>query len=126
MQKWDAPDTYGYLVGDNVLIRIAQAIKQVVDHPNALVARYGGDDFAILLPRLSLEEAIDLGEGILQTVHKLAIPHSSSNPEIIVTVSIGIVTQTPTFQTNPEVFVVQAYQAMQKAKEQGGNLCCVL
>ncbi len=117
-------DTYGYMVGDNVLIRIAQAIQQVVDHPNALVARYGGDEFAILLPRLSLEMAIDLGEAILQTAHKLAIPHSPSNPEIIVTISIGIVTQTPTFQTNPEVFVVQAYQAMQKAQEQGGNLCC--
>ncbi len=118
--------TYGYLVGDNVLTRIAQTLKEAIDHPNALVARYGGDEFAILLPRLSLEKAIDIGETILQTVHKLAIPHSPSNPETFVTLSIGIVTQTPTFQTNPEVFVVQAYQALQKAKEQGGNLCCVL
>ncbi|NJL90224.1 MAG: diguanylate cyclase, partial [Coleofasciculaceae cyanobacterium SM2_1_6] len=119
-------DTYGYLVGDNVLVRVAQALKQAVDHPNALVARYGGDEFAILLPRLCLEKAIDLGETILQTVHKLAIPHSPTNPEAIVTLSIGIVTQTPTFHANPESFVAQAYQAMQKSQEQGGNLCCVL
>jgi diguanylate cyclase (GGDEF)-like protein len=57
-------DTYGHLAGSQVLREVGQMLNDLVDLPQALAARYGGDEFVIAVPDASLEESIELAESI--------------------------------------------------------------
>jgi diguanylate cyclase (GGDEF)-like protein len=82
------------------------------------VARYSGDEFTVLLPKLGLEEAIALAKTIQQAVHNLAIPRSRSTPREFITVSLGVASQFPTLGTVADSLVFHADQAMAKNQHQ--------
>ena len=82
-------DHYGHLEGDTCLCKVAQTINATVSRAGELVARYGGDEFAGLLPGNTAEQAAVLAEKIRAAVCDLAIPHVRSRASDRITISIG-------------------------------------
>ena len=82
-------DEYGHLAGDKVLVSVGECIKRPL-RPNDLVARFGGEEFSVLLPETSLENAVAIAERLRERVSE-AIPGRIDGKELPkVTVSIGI------------------------------------
>ncbi len=114
-------DTYGHLNGDKCLRQVANVIHTCARRPADIAARYGGEEFALILPNTSLEGVMHVGESIQRQLHKLAIPHTSSVVESIVTVSIGAISVVPTHVDSPQTLINWADQALYSAKNNGRN-----
>ena len=114
-------DAYGHQAGDNCLRMVAQTLKNGVQRPADLVARYGGDEFAVVLPKTNLFGAVKIAEKMLIEVAKLQIPNPSSDNSQVVTISIGIASQIPACGQSVETLINQADQALYQAKTEGKN-----
>jgi diguanylate cyclase (GGDEF)-like protein/PAS domain S-box-containing protein len=114
-------DFYGHQLGDECLIKIAQAVDKLMCRPADLVARYGGEEFIVILPNTNTKGAIAVAERIHTAIKELQIPHQDSNASDIVTVSLGIVCDIPKLEISPHVMINQADQALYSAKQQGRN-----
>ncbi|WP_176227851.1 GGDEF domain-containing protein [Cedecea sp. NFIX57] len=69
-------DRYGHLAGDECLIRVAQILEASVRHHRDLVARFGGEEFIILLPGASSEEAVLVAQRIQRNLAQAALEHA--------------------------------------------------
>ena len=83
-------DSYGHIAGDECLRHVARIIAQHVQFP-ACAARFGGEEFACVLPETGLEAATNLAEQIRHAIIALNIPHAESGVAECVTVSLGVV-----------------------------------
>lgn len=113
-------DTYGHAQGDLCLQQIATALQQVVFRPGDLVARIGGEEFAVLLPATDLSGAGAMAERLRRAVTALGIAHSGSEAAGQVTLSIGyaaLSAATPDFATLRD----HADRALYRAKSLGRN-----
>lgn len=115
--KW-FNDTYGHLEGDHCLVRVAQALSALPLRPNDLVARLGGEEFAILLPGADAEGAATVGERARSAVADLMILHERS-PHGVVTVSIGAAAAVPTSLGDAKALLAAADRAAYAAKAGG-------
>lgn len=113
-------DNYGHLEGDKCLASIAKALSSINFRPY-FVARYGGDEFMIVLSKCSSEEAIKFGELIKTTIAELNIPHKFSKISDIVTLSIGIACMVPNEDIKLKEFIRQADEQLYVAKKLGKN-----
>lgn len=113
-------DTYGHQQGDQCLRAVAQAIARVVRYGD-IVTRYGGEEFAILLPETSAEHAIKLAEHICLAVRSLEIEHRGARTEAYVTLSCGVAVWSPDRARHPIDVVKAADQALYCSKAQGRN-----
>ncbi len=113
-------DTYGHVEGDRCLKAIAQTIANHCRRSGEVVARYGGEEFAVILPNVNLAEAAAIAEGLRLKIEAL---HSKGNPDVreTVTVSIGFASTVPHEFALRERFIVQADQALYRAKRAGRN-----
>ncbi|WP_373465516.1 diguanylate cyclase [Agrobacterium larrymoorei] len=82
-------DLYGHLEGDACLASLGTAIAQNISRLGDFCARYGGEEFAIVLPETDLGGALQLTEGIRESIQNLALVHSE-NSTGFVTMSFGI------------------------------------
>ena len=82
-------DRYGHLVGDDSLRQVARAIQAAVRRPPDLASRYGGEEFAVLLPQTEPDGAEDVARRIVSGVAALQLPNEDSPLGQIVTVSVG-------------------------------------
>ncbi|MGD1809131.1 PAS domain S-box protein [Dapis sp. BLCC M126] len=114
-------DTYGHQKGDECLQQIAKAISAVVKRPADLVARYGGEELAIILPNTNLKGAIYIANIIRQEVCNLQIPHQESPIYKRVTISLGVYTIIPFPEATYKSLIAAADQALYQAKEKGRN-----
>lgn len=112
-------DTLGHQAGDQCLQKVAQGIKAVVNRPLDLVARYGGEEIAVLLPYTSQIGAFQLAEKICDAVKGLQLPHPHSPISHYVTVSVGVSSITPCDNCAPKQLIQMADKALYAAKEQG-------
>ncbi|MDF5710652.1 MAG: diguanylate cyclase [Nostoc sp. S4] len=117
-------DTYGHPMGDRTLAKIARVIKDVVQRPTDLVARYGGEEFAVILSNTDTLGAVHIAQKICFAVWKLAIPHQNSQVSCYVTVSAGLATVIPMFNSSFQEIIVAADKALYQAKE-AGRACLV-
>ena len=117
-------DTYGHQAGDNCLQQLAVALKESTRRPTDFVARFGGEEFAVILGETDLLGAENIANQILDNVRKLEIPHSGSKNFDTVTVSIGVVTTFVGTQMSEIDLIKAADQALYEAKESGRN--CVV
>jgi diguanylate cyclase (GGDEF)-like protein len=111
-------DRYGHIAGDRVLVAVADALREFL-RPTDLVARFGGDEFAVLLPDLKLNQARQTAERIRQQIAALSPPSLST----AMTVSIGIADRTE--RDDVATLVQRADAAMYDAKEAGRNRVAV-
>ena len=118
-------DTYGHLAGDTCLRIAAQAIARALRRPADLVGRYGGEEFAVVLPHTTLEGAAEVAENIHLEIQRLAIPHDRSSVSEWVTCSMGVSYQIPNNLLPPEVLLDKADRALYQAKQRGRNTFCV-
>jgi len=82
-------DGHGHAVGDSVLRNVALLLKRNVRKVD-MVGRYGGDEFMVVLPRIRLEEAVEVAEKVRRTIAAGAFPAVAETTPIHVTVSIGV------------------------------------
>jgi diguanylate cyclase (GGDEF)-like protein len=88
-------DHYGHHQGDNCLRTIAEAIAGAAKRASDLAARFGGEEFAVLLPHTSGEQALVVANKVCEAVRSLAIRHAPSEDSGQVTVSVGVGTLSP-------------------------------
>ncbi len=106
-------DIFGHVAGDRCLRQVADIIKDTVRSDFDNVFRYGGEEFAVLLPHTSQAAATHIAQRILENIRKNAIPHHEEFK--IVTVSIGVVGEIPT-DTNEYEIIEKADSALYQAK----------
>lgn len=116
-------DTYGHLSGDECLRNIARALKTIVVRAPDVVARFGGEEFIVILPETDESGAKALGERIRKEIEGLEIPHSESDISKYVTVSVGIVTVHPVDVVSPEEALKMVDEALYSSKKGGRNRC---
>jgi diguanylate cyclase (GGDEF)-like protein len=112
-------DAFGHQPGDQALIAIAGCIEGSVRRAGDCAARYGGEEFAVLLPGQSAEEALVVAEIIRRAVEQLP-----ADP-IMLTVSVGVASLTPTAAVNFAGLVAAADKALYAAKAAGRNRAVV-
>jgi diguanylate cyclase (GGDEF)-like protein len=119
-------DTYGHQAGDECLRKIAEAAKRSVTRTEDLVCRYGGEEFAVILPNTDIHGATVIAERLCQAVRGLKIPHSQSEVCAIVTLSVGVASAIPQPDSTAEMMLNQADRALYGAKRQGRDRIVVL
>lgn len=112
-------DTYGHQAGDTCIKAVTLAIKNVLQRSTDLACRYGGEEFAIVLPNTDSEGAIKIAEKIRTELKALAIPHESSSINKYVTVSMGVSTTIPQPQISPASLIAATDRLLYKAKQLG-------
>ena len=114
-------DQYGHLAGDKCLQALALTLAQSGGRREGdLVARFGGEEFVVLLPAADAQMAMDVAHQIQHAIQALALPHEGA-PFGIVTVSFGVATVVPQRDQAPEELVRRADLAMYRAKQGGRN-----
>jgi len=115
-------DTYGHLFGNRVLKELAQRIKDSVRDVD-VVNRYGGEEFAVILPQTSKKDARMIGERVRRKVEMAEFVTEEDGLLIKVTVSLGVATF-PDDAASAEPLVEKVDQALYLAKGKGKNLVC--
>ncbi|WP_017296957.1 response regulator [Nodosilinea nodulosa] len=113
-------DHYGHPAGDRCLQQVAKALSQGINCTDDLVTRYGGEEFAVVLPNTSLAGAAAVSDRLVQAVRALGLPHAAA-PHATVTISCGVASVVPQLSYLPSDLVVTADQALYQAKAQGRN-----
>lgn len=112
-------DTYGHVIGDDVIRSVSATIKRQLKRPLDEVARYGGEEFVVLLPNTSNEGACDIAERIRLAIANTMI--TLGDASIAFTISAGVYTSVPDDINHPETFTECADKALYFAKQQGRN-----
>jgi diguanylate cyclase (GGDEF)-like protein len=131
-------DTYGHLVGSRTLMEVGHLLYATLKDDNASIVRYGGDEFAVILPgkpraaaELLAEKVRRAIEGAVFLKEKSARGEQAYNIGGVITCSIGVASffedglEGRTLEEEKIAFIRHADQAMYLAKERGKNLVCV-
>lgn len=113
-------DRYGHTAGDRCLRQVAQAMKRTIRRAGDMVTRYGGEEFAVLLPETNIEQASRMAEAIRQAVFNIHIPHAAT-PSGFATLSLGVATRVPDTKTSPVALIDAADEMLYRAKKTGRN-----
>lgn len=114
-------DQHGHLQGDQCLREIAQLWTTCCSRPRDLVSRFGGEEFAIVLPETDETAAIQIAESLLQALNNAKLPHCASTISDYVSCSIGVKTIIPTEQQDRVGFLSEVDQNLYHAKQNGRN-----
>ena len=118
-------DTFGHNGGDACLRAVAQCPIDQLRGTTDMVARVGGEEFAILLPGADLEAAGAVGERVRQAVERLDLPHANGTADAVVTISCGAASLPAVPGRTPEDLFAAADGALYAAKKQGRNCVCL-
>jgi diguanylate cyclase (GGDEF)-like protein len=114
-------DMYGHGCGDECLRRVAEALEGVLRRPADFVGRYGGEEFAAILPDCTAEGAITVAEAMRAAVGALEIPHAGSPTASCVTISVGVGFRAVDAETSATELLHDADRMLYEAKTQGRN-----
>ncbi len=112
-------DTYGHLVGDDVLQVISEQLTQTLRHVD-VVGRWGGEEFIMLLPDTTAQQAQIIVERIREKIAAISFPLSSTSDSFSTTVSFGIC-QLPVKNNTIKDYISCADKALYQAKDNGRN-----
>ncbi|WP_269724312.1 GGDEF domain-containing protein [Sphingomonas sp. PAMC 26605] len=118
-------DAHGHQVGDDCLRSVATAFLSATSGDKDVVARYGGEELAVVLPKADRNHAMDIAEHIRAAVEALQIPHGVEVGGVI-TVSIGVATalaRDGATAVMPQTLLTSADRALYLAKDAGKNCC---
>ena len=111
-------DIFGHTAGDIVLKTLSTVIDGFLKNIGAIVSRFGGEEFCIILPRIDKKEAHTIAEGLRLKIEKTKI--MLRRKEANITVSIGVATF-PADASDEEEIIIKADKAMYTAKQKGRN-----
>jgi len=114
-------DCYGHIEGDACLKRVAQTLNSAATRARDLFARFGGEEFVLVLPGTDEGSAAKIAERCRSLIFKEQIPHAQSPVSQILTVSLGVGTITPSHQDDPLAFVETVDKRLYQAKQHGRN-----
>ncbi len=115
-------DCYGHLAGDDCLRRVAQTLANTAQRPRDFLARFGGEEFVLILPETDAAAAQTLAERLRSAVVELGIPHAGSSTDPFVTVSLGLGSIIPDSKDDdPHQLLRQVDQLLYRAKRDGRN-----
>ena len=118
-------DTFGHQAGDAALAAVAHAMEQSLLRGTDKVFRYGGEEFAVLLPNATEKAARAVAERIQRNVRALALPHPASSVAPVLTVSIGVALRTPDDKADDTELITHADKALYRAKSSGRDRVCL-
>lgn len=114
-------DYYGHIQGDHCLKRVARILTSATGRGRDFVARFGGEEFALVLPETDENAAIRVAEKCRCMILNQRIPHEMSGACENLTVSLGVVTMVPSREADALAFIEKADRLLYKAKENGRN-----
>ncbi|HEX3727287.1 MAG TPA: diguanylate cyclase [Pirellulales bacterium] len=112
-------DAYGHLAGDDCLRLVANVIQASIFRAGDFVARFGGEEFAIIMPGTDEQGAAALAERIRVRIKQLGLPHPKSSVSEYLTISIGLTTIIPSEYDSHLEFLREADIALYRAKANG-------
>jgi diguanylate cyclase (GGDEF)-like protein len=112
-------DTYGHQIGDDCLRRISAMLRASLRFTTDRVARMGGEEFAVVLPRTAIEDARTIAERMRRSVYDLQIPHAGSPTTRMVSISAGVSAYGG--GSSPAQVIADADKALYRAKVLGRN-----
>lgn len=115
-------DRFGHLAGDYVLKEVCNLIKNKLIRGKDSLGRYGGEEFALLLPDTPLQIGVDIAERIRTTIEKTQFRYETQ--DIPVTISLGLSSRDSTTMSHGDL-LASADKALYDAKHQGRNRVCV-
>ena len=107
-------DNYSHLIGDDVLKKVARILIGSIRDID-YVARYGGDEFGIILPKTNYDGALIVAQRLKERIAKCIFPEDGSGKAL--SVSLGIVSASPDDKIDPKDFINRADQALLAAKK---------
>ncbi len=117
-------DVNGHQRGDDALRQVAQALKGTILRPGDVVCRYGGEEFACLLPDTDLDGALQVAQRMKLAVRELAIGHPASAVAEVLTISAGVAVRTPTSRGDAAALLALADAQLYRAKAEGRARVC--
>ncbi len=118
-------DHYGHLQGDESLKRAAQALSAAATRPRDAVARFGGEEFALILPESDAASAQKIAARCRSLMFKEQIAHAASPVSQILTLSFGVGTVVPTQEGGMMEFIDAVDRQLYQAKQQGRDRIAV-
>jgi two-component system, cell cycle response regulator len=116
-------DTHGHLAGDMVLINVAKVIKESIRQID-VASRYGGEEFAIILPSTEIHEALIVAERIRESIENTSVVHDTT--ELKVTISIGVTQYDPARDKTKTPLIERVDKALYLSKRNGKNMVSIL
>ncbi len=114
-------DQYGHIQGDDCLKRVAKTLNSAGTRPRDFFARFGGEEFVLVLPETDAKSAKMVAERCRSLIFKKQIPHEKSLVSQILTVSLGVATIIPTHADEPISFIDEVDKRLYQAKQKGRN-----
>lgn len=111
-------DYYGHVQGDQVIRLVANTLKSHLSRATDIAVRYGGEEFVLILPHISMQQAELFAEKLTAAVYRLSIPHAKSEVSDYLTISIGVCTGIPSKDGD---LLACADKALYQAKSRGRN-----
>ena len=118
-------DFYGHAAGDQCLQKIAMCLREQLRGANDLLARIGGEEFAVLLPGMEQDVCADVAERMREAVQRLELPHPGLGPNGLVSISAGVASQVVQPGLASGSLFEAADKALYEAKLSGRNRVCV-
>lgn len=115
-------DQYGHLAGDAVIRTVAQRIRAHLRRSSDQICRYGGEEFALILPNTDLAGALQVAEQVRQLIAMQ--PCTTEVAELPVTISLGVHAQVADASTSTHALIEHADKALYQAKTAGRNRVC--
>ena len=114
-------DLYGHQAGDDALKRVAEVIADCAQRPLDFAARFGGEEFALVLYGPAQDFGREIPETVRRSVEELKIPHAESITGPWLTVSVGVAIVSPGSERSLAGAIQLADEALYQAKEEGRN-----
>ena len=114
-------DHYGHIQGDDCLKRVGKVLGSAATRARDLLARFGGEEFALVLPETDAAAALKVAERCRSLIFKEQMPHATSPISPILTVSLGVNTIIPGHSDQPLAFVEAVDRRLYQAKQAGRN-----
>jgi diguanylate cyclase (GGDEF)-like protein len=114
-------DSHGHDVGDEVIKGVADCIQEALRRPLDYCCRWGGEEFAMVLPDTSVEEGVEIANQLMECVGALSISGLRNTPHPPITLSIGIAPMTLGGIQTPAELIKEADRALLRAKTEGRN-----
>jgi diguanylate cyclase (GGDEF)-like protein/PAS domain S-box-containing protein len=117
-------DHYGHIQGDDCLKQVAEILSSAGTRANDFFARFGGEEFVLVLPQTDNDAAKKIAERCRKLIFKAQIPHAKSLIGPVLTISVGVGTVIPGYQDESVDFINSVDQRLYQAKQLGRN--CII